>query len=179
MHRSRRTSAAWLGTILLACTACSAPISSVAGTPPASTAQSAAQSAPQSAVICEGENGQDLDVPEPAKSFGLAWNESDEQARLEILSRIWSEETTHVQPEMDVRLVGREFSDHIGAFRANRPGEYFEWRGWDAGNLHHDRVLMPWRLCSADGGVLLEGTDFGVIGPDGRFMETTGFYPPE
>ena len=131
-------------------------------------------------ATCQGVNAQDLDVPQPARGFGLAWNETDDGARMAILEEIWADDATHVQPEMEERLVGREaFSEHIGAFHANRPGEYFEWRDWQPSNLHHDRVLLPWRLCAADGTTVLVGTDFGLIGPDGRLLETTGFYPPE
>ena len=61
-----------------------------------------------------------------------------------------------------------------------RPGEYFEWTGWEPWYVHHDRIIMPWRLCGPDGTVLLEGIDVGIIGGPGTWMtETTSFYPEE
>ena len=115
-------------------------------------------------------------VPDPARGYGAAWNEQDEVVRLAILERIWAKRAVNMQPDVEI-VVGRQaFSDHIGAFQAGRPGDYFEWRDWSPGYLHHDRVVMHWRICSADDDVQLEGTTFGRIDRDGRLVEATGFY---
>lgn len=182
MPRAKHLAVAGFAALLAGCAASSGVASpSEAPTSAPTTAPASAATATQAEDdTCVGRNAQDLDVPQPAAGFGLAWNETDDEARLAILTEIWADEGTHVQPEMGERIVGRDAMDaHIGSFQRNRPGEYFEWREWHSGNLHHDRVLIPWRLCSSRGSTLLEGTDFGLIGADGRLVETTGFYPPE
>lgn len=135
----------------------------------------------ETTAVCVGRNAQDLDVPTPADGWGLAWNEPDEVARMALLVGVFARDGTHVQPEMDVRLTSiQDLHEHIGAFIASRPGEYFEWTGWEPWYVHHDRILMPWRLCGPDGTVLLEGVDVGIIGgPGGWLTETTSFYPEE
>ena len=174
MSRTRITGTVGVALLLAACAA-SVAVESPSVQPTASASPSSSEEA-----TCIGRNAQDIEVAQPARGFGLAWNETDDDARMAILEEVWADDGTHVQPDFDDRLVGRAALDeHMDAFQTNRPGEYFEWRDWDPSNLHHDRVLMPWRLCAADGTTLLEGTDFGVIGPDGRLAETTGFYPPE
>ncbi len=130
------------------------------------------------ADVCIGRNEQNLDVPMPAAGWGLAWNESDDDARAALLTEVFAEHGKHRQP--DLQFASRaEVAEHLAAFRANRPGEYFEWTDWQPWYVQHDRVFMPWRLCGPDGSVLFEGFDLGVIGPDGLFVETTGFYPGE
>jgi hypothetical protein len=123
---------------------------------------------------------QDLSVIEPAHTWGLAWTEADDDARLPLLDRIIARDGTWVEPTMTEPIAGPvAIANHIGAFHEGRPGEYFEWREDDQPDAHHDRISMPWRLCGADGATLLEGTDFGVIGADGLFVEITTFHPPE
>lgn len=176
-----KRSALWI-TLLIAASACSTqaasspdPAATPTGQPTAS-----ARVAPVGEPICVGRNDQMVDVPEPARGYGAAWNEQDEIVRLVILERIWAKKAVNIQPDLEM-VVGRQaFSDHIGAFQASRPGDYFEWRVWSAdwspGYLHHDRVVMYWRICSADDDVVLEGTTFGRIDRDGRLVEATAFY---
>jgi hypothetical protein len=174
MPTTMRTAPVALAVLLAGCAA------SVSSDSPSQEPTAVATANPAGEATCQGVNAQEVEVPEPARSFGLAWNETDDEKRLALLETAWADEGTHVQPDMDVRLVGRQaFDEHIDAFQTNRPGEYFEWRGWQPWHVHHDRILIPWRLCAADGTTLLEGTDFGLIDADGRLVETTGFYPPE
>jgi hypothetical protein len=174
MPRTKHIATVGLALLLAGCAA------NVAGESPSAEPTASAARTSTDEATCVGRNAQDIEVAQPARGFGLAWNETDDDARLAILEEVWADEGTNAQPEFDDRLVGRAAMDeHIDAFQTNRPGEYFEWRDWDPSNLHHDRIMMPWRLCAADGTTLLEGTDFGLIGPDGRLVETTGFHPPE
>lgn len=174
MSRAKHVATVALAVLLAGCAA------SIAVDTPSAEPTASLSPTPTAGATCVGRNAQDVEVAQPARGFGLAWNETDDDARLAILEEIWADGGTHVQPELDERLVGRAAMDeHIDAFQTNRPGEYFEWRDWQPSNLHHDRVLIPWRLCAGDGTTLLEGTDFGIIGADGRLVETTGFYPPE
>jgi hypothetical protein len=181
MPRAKHLGVAGVAALLAGC-ATSVGVASPTSAPttaPTSAPTTAATATPAEDDTCVGRNAQDLDVPQPVAGFGLAWNETDDDARLAFLTEIWADEGTYVVPGMSERIVGLDaMDDHIRNFQVSRPGEYFEWRGWHSSNLHHDRVLMPWRLCSSSGTTLLEGTDVGLIGPDGRLVDTTGFHPP-
>jgi hypothetical protein len=172
MSRPTTMALAGIAAVLSGCSAASVAVES-------STPTATAITGPVEEV-CVGRNAQNLDVPSPASEFGRAWNETGDEARLALLSEAWAEHGTHLQPDFVARLTGRtEMDAHIEAFQTNRPGEYFEWRGWEPWYLHHDRVFMPWRLCSADGTVLLEGFDVGIIDAEGRLVDNTGFSPSE
>jgi hypothetical protein len=163
----------------IALVGCSAGVAAESPAPESSTAGPTASE--DTATVCVGRNAQDIDVPMPAAGWGLAWNEASEVTRMAHLVEVFAPDGTHVQPEMDVPVTSiQELNDHIGTFIESRPGEYFEWTGWEPWYVHHDRILMPWRLCGPDGTVLLEGIDVGIIGGPGTWMtETTSFYPEE
>ena len=145
------------------------------------TPEPMASATPTTADVCLGRNGQDLNVPMPADGWGRAWNETgDDDSRAALLRETFAPDGTYGAPELDARVSGLDAVDeHIDAFQTGRPGEYFEWIDWQPWYLHHDRIFMPWRLCSPSGEVLLEGFDVGVIGPDGLLIEATSFNPPE
>jgi hypothetical protein len=130
--------------------------------------------------VCVGPNAQDLDIDEPARSYGLAWNELDDGARLALVKAIWTEDGTLAEPTLPERVVGPQaVADRIGDFHATRPGEYFEWQADDLPDMHHERLRMPWRLCDAADATLLEGTIFAVLTADGGIADLTTFHPPE
>jgi hypothetical protein len=157
--------------LALALVGCAAGVALESPTPEPAAAGDAA-------AVCIGRNAQDLDVPMPAAGWGLAWNETDDEARATMLRDVFAPDGTHAQP--DLRFTSRaELAEHLGAFHANRIGEYFEWSDWQAWYVQRDRVFMPWRLCGPDRTVLLEGFDVGHIGPGGLLFETTSFYPGE
>ena len=130
--------------------------------------------------VCVGRNAQDLDIDEPARSYGHAWNELDDGARLALLTEIWTEDGTLAEPTLPELVVGPQaVADRIGDFHSLRPGEYFEWQADDLPDMHHQRLRMPWRLCDAAGTTLLEGTIFAVLTADGGIADLTTFHPPE
>jgi hypothetical protein len=146
---------------------------------PTERPEASVQAPPVMDMTCVGRNQHTFHVAEPARSFGAAWNEPDAAARMAILESIWARKAVNIQPDVEA-VVGRQaFSDHIDDFQAGRPGDYFEWRHWSSGYLHHDRIVMYWRICTADDEVLLEGATFGRIGGDGRLVEATAFYAEE
>ena len=173
MRRKRTMGALWIPAVL-AVTACTAPVAGGSG------GETAIPSAEADVSVCVGRSQQQLDVSQPARAFGEAWNETDGAARLALLDRIWADDAVNLQPDVEQPVVGRQaFSDHIGVFQDTRPGDYFEWREWDPSYIHHDRIVMHWRICSADGAVVLQGSTFGRMGAGGRVVEATAFYVPE
>jgi hypothetical protein len=164
-----------IGVLLAACGATGAS-TSPSSAPATATADAPTATADAPTATCMGVDAPDLSVAEPARTYRRAWNETDADARLTLLEEIWANDGTYVVGEMAEPIVGREaLSDNIASFGYGGTGDYAEWRGWRPDNMHHDRVMMPWRVCSADGETLLEGTDFGVIDADGRLVEVVGF----
>lgn len=178
---SRATSLVFL-TMAVLLVACTATVTSPTAEPsraaaPESPVSSAAET---TAEVCVGPNAQDLDIDEPARSYGLAWNETDDDARSALITDIWTEDGTWAEPSLPDRIAGPQaVIDRIGDFHDGRPGEYFEWQIDDLPEMHHDRLRMPWRLCDPAGATLLEGTDFAVLTPDGRIADLTSFHPAE
>jgi len=143
------------------------------------TARPSADAMP-SVDSCRGSNVEWSALPPVAQAYGRAWNERDDAKRVELLELAWADGGSYVDPTMDGRVVGREpFADHIGAFLAGRPGEYFEPSQWIASDEHHGYMQMRWRLCSEAGETVLDGVDFGELGPDGRIQRATGFFALE
>jgi hypothetical protein len=168
MASRRRLAILALTALLLAgCAATAAPDRS-------SPALSPAAESP--AATCTGPENEWAQIPEPARSYGLAWNEDDGAARMELLEAVFAAEGTYVSPLHSDRLRGRTaLHREIGRFQATSPGEYFEFRSWSPGDLHHDAIRIHWRLCDAAGQTLQEGQDFGVLDADGRIRDVTGF----
>lgn len=159
-----------LATLLVACGSFAS-----AQTPTAEPTPIAAEA---TAEVCIGRNEQNLDVPMPAAGWGMAWNETEDEARTVLLADVFASDGTHAQPDLE-HTSRAELAEHLDAFHTNRVGEYFEWTSWEAWYVQRDQVFMPWRLCGPDGSILLEGFDVGVIGPDGLLVEATSFHPDE
>ena len=43
---------------------------------------------------------------------------------------------------------------------------------------HDGRFRFGWVMRDAEGGVVVEGVDFGTLGADGRISSITGFFGP-
>ena len=108
-------------------------------------------------------------------AYAAAWNERDEEARRALLERSWADEGVYCDPT--ARVEGRTaLVGHIGGFHAQRPGHRIDMA---SGVDEHDGLLrFAWRMVGPDGGVLVEGMDFGELAPDGRLRLIVGFFGP-
>ena len=62
-----------------------------------------------------------MDATEIVTTYGAAWNEPDEQARRELLTRAWADDGQYSDPTG--RADGRDaLIAHIGGFQAMMPG---------------------------------------------------------
>jgi hypothetical protein len=155
---------------------CAATIGS--GPTPAAGTPTLLAPSPATRATCLGPDAEWGHIPEPVRSYALAWNERDAAARAERLTAAWSADGAYVDPAMDDPVVGRDaLVELIDGFLSDRPGQYFEFREWTAGDLHHERARIQWRLCGADGTTLLEGEDILELSPSGRIVRVTGFFP--
>lgn len=109
--------------------------------------------------------------------YVAAWNEPEEGARRELLAHSWADDGTYCDPS--VHLEGREaLVHHARKFAQRWPGARIEFTsGMDE---HHGFIRFTWRVAGADGATLRRGTDFGIVGPDGRLTGIVGFFgdPP-
>lgn len=112
---------------------------------------------------------------ETVAAYGAAWLEPDEARRSALLEACWAEDGRYEDPSAVAE--GREgLLRHIGGFHAARPGARIEVvSGVDR---HHDVIRFAWRMVAADGAVMVEGIDFGVLAPDGRLARIVGFFGP-
>jgi len=106
-------------------------------------------------------------------SYVAAWNEPDPDRRLAALHIAWAADGAYQDPTGEA--TGRQaLSDHIGGVVASVPGARVEiTSGIDR---HHDSLRFAWRMCAADGSVLVEGIDFATLAGDGRLASLTGFF---
>ena len=99
------------------------------------------------------------------------WNETDDERRLDLIARTWTEDSTYLDPM--VRGEGRGGIDAmIRGVQAQFPGLLFR-RTSDV-DAHNGRVRFAWELGPEGGPAMAGGVDFGVITGD-RLQSITGF----
>jgi hypothetical protein len=102
-----------------------------------------------------------------------AWNEPDGARRRELVSAVWTDDGTYLDP-----LMAGDGHDSIatmiGLAQQQFPEHRFELSfGPDA---HNDRVRFAWRLYGpAAEAPVAAGVDFGTVAEDGRLESVTGF----
>ena len=106
-------------------------------------------------------------------SYIQAWNETDAQRRETLVSRVWADGGTYLDPLMS-GAGQQQIAAMIGAAQAQFPEHRFELSfGPDA---HNDRVRFAWRLFGPDGDApVAAGVDFAELAGDGRLRSVTGF----
>jgi hypothetical protein len=101
------------------------------------------------------------------------WNETDTGRRRELIAATWTEGASYLDPLL--QSEGREGIDAmIVSVQERFPGHRFRRTG-DV-ESHHDRVRFTWELAPEDGDVVVNGTDFGVVGVGDRLQAITGFF---
>lgn len=101
------------------------------------------------------------------------WNENDPEKRRDLVGWAFAEDATYQDPI----LVGDGhvgLNEMFGAAQAQLPGARLTLMGEP--DAHHDWVRFRWQIIMpGETDSLIEGTDLGRIGPDGRFEEMIGF----
>lgn len=116
-----------------------------------------------------------MDVQSLIETYAKAWNASDAEARLELLSACWSASGRYSDPGR--QLEGRQaLSDQIGRFHADDLGARLSLIS--SADAHSGFVRFQWALHDNAGLKLGEGTSFGRIGKDGLLHEVVGFFGP-
>lgn len=113
------------------------------------------------------------DIDTLVQSYIDAWNETDDDARLQAIDAIWAENGTYVDPLTNVG--GRtQMSNVIAAVRQQVPdGLVFRLR--TRVDAHHNVARFGWELAPPEGGEsIVEGFDVAVL-EDGRIASVVGF----
>ena len=71
-------------------------------------------------------------------------------------------------------LSGREaLLQYIAEFHQRRPGAKVQITS--GADHHHSKFYYLWKVFGADGNLVVDGFDYGEIGPDGRISRIVGF----
>jgi hypothetical protein len=102
------------------------------------------------------------------------WNETDPVRRRQIIEETWTPNASYVEQLMAVE--GYEGIDEgVAGLQAQFPGHTV--RPVGQVDAHHDRVRWSWELLGPQGGApLAGGSNVGVLAPDGRLRQVTGFF---
>lgn len=102
------------------------------------------------------------------------WNEDDPARRRAIIEETWTPDASYVEPLMAVTGYDA-LNSGVAGLQAQFPGHSIRPAG--AAENHHDRVRFRWELIGPGGGApIAGGTNVGVLAPDGRLRQVTGFF---
>lgn len=106
------------------------------------------------------------------ETYLAAWNETDPEARAQLLSSSWDSSATYVDPLAAVEGV-EAVSEVIGAVHHQYPGLVFTPVG--PVDAHHDIARFQWGLGVPDQEPAAIGFDVVTTAPDGRIRSVAGF----
>src|SRR4051812_14424839 len=112
------------------------------------------------------------DLTTTVDTYLSMWNEADPAARAERIRAAWIETGHYVDPLMEGKGYDG-LSAMVDGVQAQFPGATFS--RTTAVDEHHALVRFGWRLTAADGSVIADGLDIGVVAPDGRLDRIAGF----
>jgi SnoaL-like domain len=112
-------------------------------------------------------------VAEAVHRYLAAWNEQNPGRRRVLIAGTWTEEGYYVDPHR--RGDGHQAIDAmIQAVQERFPT--YRFRLASVVDAHNDRVRFTWEAGGTeDAPTHFVGTDFGIVGKDGRFESITGF----
>ncbi|HET9658784.1 MAG TPA: nuclear transport factor 2 family protein [Thermomicrobiales bacterium] len=101
------------------------------------------------------------------------WNETDPRKRRDLIGWTFTEDAAYLDPMLSGEGHAGLGAMFEGVF-AQLPGARVSLSGEP--DAHHDWVRFSWTLVlPGDSESFIEGTDLGLIGPDGRFARIVGF----
>jgi hypothetical protein len=112
-------------------------------------------------------------VNEMVVRYLTAWNEREPQKRRELVAKTWTEDGTYVDAARDGKG-----HDALDAMLARAQGHFPGYRLNLASGIevHHDYLRFSWAAGgTADAPLFIKGTDFVILGGDGRMKSVVGF----
>lgn len=112
-------------------------------------------------------------VNELVDRYIAAWNERDPRKRRDLVARAYTEDANYTDPHRSGD--GHEgISTMIATVQERLAGYSFRLKS--EVDAHNDRVRFQWEAGGTKNAPLhFVGTDFGVVGSDGRLKSITGF----
>ncbi|MEO7909157.1 MAG: nuclear transport factor 2 family protein [Roseiflexaceae bacterium] len=105
--------------------------------------------------------------------YFAAWNETDAEQRRGMITRIWSDNASYLDPLMQgvghagIDTMIQDVQERFVGHRFHRTSDL---------DVHHGCIRFSWKLAPEGGPTLVAGTDFGVVAADGRLQTITGFF---
>lgn len=112
------------------------------------------------------------DVTTLVDDYLAAFNETDPGARRALVTRVFAQDATYVDPQMSGTGIDG-LDTMIAGVQAQFPGYRFTLAV--APDAHHDRLRFAWHLAPEGGPPLALGTDFATLDAGGRMTSVTGF----
>ena len=112
------------------------------------------------------------DVTATIEAYFAMWNEADQAARARLIQEAWTESGRYVDPGREATGFAA-LSDMVEAARPLFPGATV--RRTSGIDAHHDQLRFSWEVVAPDGSVPVAGIDVGVLAPDGKLQQITGF----
>jgi hypothetical protein len=112
-------------------------------------------------------------VNEVVVRYLAAWNEREPKKRRELVAKTWTDDGTYVDAARDGKG-----HDSLDAMIATAQGHFPGYRLNLASGIevHHDYLRFSWAAGgTADAPLFIKGTDFVVLGGDGRIKSVVGF----
>jgi hypothetical protein len=116
-----------------------------------------------------------ISAREIVELYGAAWEEHCDDARRELVERVWATDGVYCDPS--ARVEGRAaLVAHIGGFQTRWPDHRIVMM---TGVDEHDEWLrFGWLMLAPDDEVVLEGMDVAERDVDGRIRRIVGFFGP-
>jgi SnoaL-like domain len=113
-------------------------------------------------------------IREVIDGYFAMWNETDSARRRLIIEATWTPDASYIEPLM-VAEGHEALSDGVAGLQAQFPEHTLRPLGHV--DTHHDRVRWSWELFGPNGDEpMAAGTNVGVLSPDGRLRQVTGFF---
>jgi hypothetical protein len=106
------------------------------------------------------------------EAYVATWNETDAGRRQAGIARAWAAAGRYRDPLM-AGTGHAEIDGLLAAVQARFPG--FVLKRTSKVDSHNDAVRFTWSLGPESGPTVVEGVDFGTLGPDGKLASIVGF----
>jgi hypothetical protein len=115
------------------------------------------------------------DLTATVDAYFAMWNEADVAKRAKQIEKAWAADGRYVDPARDAQ--GHDgLNEMVEAARPHFPEHSV--RRTSGIDAHHDQLRFSWEVVGPDGSVPVAGIDVGVLAPDGRLRQITGFFGP-
>lgn len=113
------------------------------------------------------------DVTGTVDTYLEMWNETDAARRAAHIERAWAADGRYVDPMLEAQGHAA-LADMVAGVHEQFPGHRF--RRLSGVDVHHDQLRFAWELAGPDGAIAVAGIDVGMLAPDGRLRQITGFF---